>query len=60
MIVSLACFDSWGQVCDVSKEAQVEEMVKKTDAWGGLDVIFNNAGIMHAKVLLSLPGFLPA
>jgi NAD(P)-dependent dehydrogenase (short-subunit alcohol dehydrogenase family) len=44
----LICF--WGQVCDVSKEAEVEEMVKKTDAWGGLDVIFNNAGIMHAKV----------
>ncbi|KAA8904976.1 hypothetical protein FN846DRAFT_14719 [Sphaerosporella brunnea] len=38
-----------GFVCDVSKEDQVEEMVKKTDAWGGLDVIFNNAGIMHAK-----------
>ena len=37
-------------VCDVSKEAQVEAMVKHVDAWGGLDVIFNNAGIMHAKV----------
>ena len=37
-------------VCDVSKEDQVEAMVKHVDAWGGLDVIFNNAGIMHAKV----------
>lgn len=37
-------------VCDVSKESQVEEMVKAVDAWGGLDVIFNNAGIMHAQV----------
>jgi len=24
-------------------------MVESLDAWGGLDVIFNNAGIMHAK-----------
>ena len=37
-------------VCDVSKEDQVEAMVKQVDAWGGLDVIFNNAGIMHAQV----------
>ncbi|KAF8428337.1 hypothetical protein EV426DRAFT_528503 [Tirmania nivea] len=36
-------------VCDVSKENQVEAMVKHVDAWGGLDVIFNNAGIMHSK-----------
>ncbi|KAF8452990.1 hypothetical protein BGX38DRAFT_1180182 [Terfezia claveryi] len=36
-------------VCDVSKEDQVDAMVKHVDAWGGLDVIFNNAGIMHAK-----------
>ena len=39
-------------VCDVSKEAEVEGMVKCVDAWGGLDVIFNNAGIMHAQVSL--------
>jgi len=37
-------------LCDVSKEDQVEAMVKHVDGWGGLDVIFNNAGIMHAKV----------
>lgn len=37
-------------MCDVSKEEQVEKMVAATDSWGGLDVIFNNAGIMHAKV----------
>lgn len=35
-------------ICDVSKEADVEAMVNHVDAWGGLDVIFNNAGIMHA------------
>lgn len=33
---------------DVSKEAEVQGVVEKLDAWGGLDVIFNNAGIMHA------------
>jgi NAD(P)-dependent dehydrogenase (short-subunit alcohol dehydrogenase family) len=25
-------------------------MVESVDEWGGLDVIFNNAGIMHAQV----------
>lgn len=37
------------RVVDVSKEAEVEAAVAQLDAWGGLDVIFNNAGIMHAK-----------
>ncbi|KAI0532355.1 hypothetical protein GGR58DRAFT_182951 [Xylaria digitata] len=36
-------------ICDVSKEDQVKGMVESLDSWGGLDVIFNNAGIMHAK-----------
>ncbi|KAI1122225.1 hypothetical protein F5Y10DRAFT_78578 [Nemania abortiva] len=36
-------------VCDVSKEEQVQAMVESLDSWGGLDVIFNNAGIMHAR-----------
>jgi NAD(P)-dependent dehydrogenase (short-subunit alcohol dehydrogenase family) len=35
-------------LCDVSKEADVERAVAHLDSWGGLDVIFNNAGIMHA------------
>ncbi|KAM0449657.1 hypothetical protein ACHAO4_007322 [Trichoderma viride] len=35
--------------CDVSKEADVQAMIESVDAWGGLDVIFNNAGIMHAN-----------
>jgi NAD(P)-dependent dehydrogenase (short-subunit alcohol dehydrogenase family) len=34
--------------CDVSKEADVAAAVQKVDAWGGVDVMFNNAGIMHA------------
>lgn len=36
------------KVVDVSKETQVEAAVSHLDAWGGLDVMFNNAGIMHA------------
>ncbi|RFU80180.1 glucose 1-dehydrogenase [Trichoderma arundinaceum] len=35
--------------CDVSKEADVQAMIESLDSWGGLDVIFNNAGIMHAR-----------
>lgn len=34
--------------CDVSKESDVAAMVSTVDSWGGVDVIFNNAGIMHA------------
>lgn len=34
--------------CDVSKEADIQHMIESQDSWGGLDVIFNNAGIMHA------------
>ncbi|KAF2447007.1 NAD(P)-binding protein [Karstenula rhodostoma CBS 690.94] len=36
------------KVTDVSKEADVQAMVEHVDSWGGLDVLFNNAGIMHA------------
>lgn len=35
-------------ICDVSKEDSVKAMVEHQDSWGGVDVIFNNAGIMHA------------
>ncbi|OJJ33248.1 hypothetical protein ASPWEDRAFT_43328 [Aspergillus wentii DTO 134E9] len=37
------------KVVDVSKESDVEAAVGHLDSWGGLDVIFNNAGIMHAQ-----------
>ena len=33
--------------CDVSKEADVAAAVNHLDDWGGLDIMFNNAGIMH-------------
>ncbi|KAK3331219.1 hypothetical protein B0H66DRAFT_598709 [Apodospora peruviana] len=36
-------------VCDVSKETQVQALVESADAHGGVDVMFNNAGIMHAR-----------
>lgn len=36
------------KTCDVSKESDVQAMVEFVDAWGGVDIIFNNAGIMHA------------
>jgi len=36
------------QVCDVSKEASVKALVDHLDSWGGVDIMFNNAGIMHA------------
>lgn len=35
--------------CDVSKESEVQAMIESLDSWGGLDVLFNNAGIMHAR-----------
>ncbi|CAG8939366.1 unnamed protein product [Penicillium salamii] len=34
---------------DVSKEAEVEAAVSHLDSWGGVDIIFNNAGIQHPK-----------
>ncbi|KAL8840103.1 MAG: hypothetical protein Q9176_004125, partial [Flavoplaca citrina] len=36
------------QACDVSKEADIASAVATLDTWGGVDIMFNNAGIMHA------------
>jgi NAD(P)-dependent dehydrogenase (short-subunit alcohol dehydrogenase family) len=49
--VSLTRTNSLGntQICDVSKESQVQALVESLDSWGGVDVMFNNAGIMHAR-----------
>ncbi|KAI4100927.1 MAG: hypothetical protein L6R37_005179 [Teloschistes peruensis] len=33
--------------CDVSKESAIATAVAYLDAWGGVDIMFNNAGIMH-------------
>ena len=35
--------------CDVSQETNVAAMVERMDFWGGVDVMFNNAGIMHGE-----------
>ena len=41
--------------CDVSKKAEVEEMVKKViDKWGKIDILINNAGICQFKPFLEL------
>lgn len=32
---------------DVSKEDEVKALVDHVESWGGVDVMFNNAGIMH-------------
>ncbi|KAI6249385.1 3-oxoacyl-[acyl-carrier-protein] reductase FabG [Erysiphe necator] len=37
------------KLCDVSKEADVKALVDQVDSWGGVDIMFNNAGIMHAN-----------
>ncbi|KAF9875221.1 short-chain dehydrogenase reductase family protein [Colletotrichum karsti] len=37
------------KLCDVSKEEQIKALVESVDPWGGVDVMFNNAGIMHAR-----------
>ena len=46
-----------GQRCDVSTEADVKALIDTAvTKWGRLDVLFNNAGIMHpAYVPLNVP-----
>lgn len=36
-------------ITDVSKEADMAAAMEACDEWGGVDIAFNNAGIMHAK-----------
>jgi NAD(P)-dependent dehydrogenase (short-subunit alcohol dehydrogenase family) len=41
--------------CDVSKEVEVDAMVKKTvDTFGKVDILVNNAGICHFKPFLEM------
>ncbi|KAI4280170.1 MAG: hypothetical protein L6R38_004641, partial [Xanthoria sp. 2 TBL-2021] len=35
--------------CDVSRETDIAAAVSLLDPWGGVDIMFNNAGIMHAR-----------
>ncbi|PRT53213.1 Glucose 1-dehydrogenase [Wickerhamiella sorbophila] len=37
------------KVADVSNEVQVMALVEVCEPWGGVDVMFNNAGIMHPE-----------
>lgn len=49
--VKAACIDQAGhveiRVVNVASEKEIQAAVDALDSWGGLDVIFNNAGIMH-------------
>src|SRR5687767_3771236 len=45
-----------GITCDTTDEAQVEAMVARTrDAFGGVDVLVNNAGILGGLSVLEMP-----
>ena len=37
------------KVVNVVNESDVEAAVTHVDSWGGVDIMFNNAGIMHPK-----------
>jgi NAD(P)-dependent dehydrogenase (short-subunit alcohol dehydrogenase family) len=48
--------DAAGVVCDVTDEAQVAAMVDRArEAYGGVDVLVNNAGILGGQSVLDMP-----
>jgi NAD(P)-dependent dehydrogenase (short-subunit alcohol dehydrogenase family) len=45
-----------GLTCDLTDEAQVQAMVARVrEAWGGVDVLVNNAGILGGLSVLEMP-----
>merc|ERR1711939_362756 len=42
--------------CDVSKESDIAAAVESQDAHGGVDIMFNNAGIIHTASFVALMG----
>ncbi|MFE7083379.1 3-hydroxybutyrate dehydrogenase [Priestia megaterium] len=49
-------FKAYGIKADVTKEADIENMIQKTvDQYGRLDVLINNAGMQHVSPLEKFP-----
>ncbi len=50
--INAAGGEAFAIACDVSKERQVAESIRRTVArFGGLDILINNAGMVHIKPL---------
>jgi len=48
--------EALGLTCDVTDESQVQAMVARVrEAWGGVDVLVNNAGILGGLGVLEMP-----
>ena len=48
--------EALGLTCDLTDEAQVQAMVARVrEAWGGVDVLVNNAGILGGLGVLEMP-----
>jgi NAD(P)-dependent dehydrogenase (short-subunit alcohol dehydrogenase family) len=48
--------ESLGLTCDVTDETQVQAMIGRVrEAWGGVDVLVNNAGILGGLSVLEMP-----
>jgi NAD(P)-dependent dehydrogenase (short-subunit alcohol dehydrogenase family) len=48
--------EALGLACDLTDEAQVQTMVARVrEAWGGVDVLVNNAGILGGESVLEMP-----